>query len=403
MPGTSMTSFRVICADVRADVGHELAICFFDKTGLHLNRRISHVAQLQTSSEIWPAWVTQSPISHEDDVEYKFLIVRDTGGLHWECGPSRVLPASCSQQETSILAIFGTPGHQILSGYNTPRIQVSDRIQQLQNRDRNQSLLLRIANNLRWMDNVAEETPAQDHIGALELSSIRDDDDSSSASDTDIEEVEEDHGTYLRPVAMRGPASDSEDTDVECQFISPTASFESAVSTRTCMEMHDSIQIRLADRDNSTLSRTTLFSGDWRKEKELVHRLVVALFFTSIPKTLPVESQQAYYELDAGRSCTTSLKSNRSRSRSICCIAACSTVAGGSVGSVVGTVAGGASGALLGMLPALFTFGFSIPVGCVLGGSFGLGAGATSGSGVGLAMGVWIGRKVTEEPGLDLT
>lgn len=49
-------------------------------------------------------------------------------------------------------------------------------------------------------------------------------------------------------------------------------------------------------------------------------------------------------------------------------------------GGAVGLVAGGTTGALLGLVPAVFTFGLSIPIGAVMGGSAGLVMGAAAGT-----------------------
>merc|ERR1712216_568909 len=55
-------------------------------------------------------------------------------------------------------------------------------------------------------------------------------------------------------------------------------------------------------------------------------------------------------------------------------------------------VAGGAIGAACGVVPALFTFGLSIPVGAVLGGAAGLCMGTVAGGTVGLVGGGAAGR-----------
>lgn len=54
-------------------------------------------------------------------------------------------------------------------------------------------------------------------------------------------------------------------------------------------------------------------------------------------------------------------------------------VAGGAAGGGAGVLAGGAIGAAVGVVPAIFTFGLSIPVCAVIGGAIGGGAGATAG------------------------
>lgn len=55
-------------------------------------------------------------------------------------------------------------------------------------------------------------------------------------------------------------------------------------------------------------------------------------------------------------------------------------VAGGTACGGAGAVAGGSIGAAVGLIPAIFTFGLSIPVCAVIGGGIGLGVGAATGS-----------------------
>jgi len=62
-------------------------------------------------------------------------------------------------------------------------------------------------------------------------------------------------------------------------------------------------------------------------------------------------------------------------------------VALGTCGAAAGTVAGGTLGAAAGLLPALFTFGLSIPVFAVVGGGCGLLAGSTLGGASGVVTG----------------
>eukprot|EP00929_Paragymnodinium_shiwhaense_P006710 TRINITY_DN110680_c0_g1_i1.p1 TRINITY_DN110680_c0_g1~~TRINITY_DN110680_c0_g1_i1.p1 ORF type:complete len:399 (+),score=61.01 TRINITY_DN110680_c0_g1_i1:87-1283(+) len=59
----------------------------------------------------------------------------------------------------------------------------------------------------------------------------------------------------------------------------------------------------------------------------------------------------------------------------------------GTAGAATGAVVGGSAGALIGLVPALFTFGLSIPIGAVIGGSAGLCAGAAAGGAAGVAGG----------------
>jgi len=56
----------------------------------------------------------------------------------------------------------------------------------------------------------------------------------------------------------------------------------------------------------------------------------------------------------------------------------------GSAGAVIGTAMGSAAGTAAGVVPAVFTFGLSLPIGAVIGGASGLAVGATVGSGAGL-------------------
>lgn len=58
-------------------------------------------------------------------------------------------------------------------------------------------------------------------------------------------------------------------------------------------------------------------------------------------------------------------------------------VAGGVAGGAIGTVSGGFIGAAVGVVPALFTFGLSIPVGAALGSGIGLCTGVVAGGSIG--------------------
>eukprot|EP00448_Togula_jolla_P008846 CAMPEP_0170595442 /NCGR_PEP_ID=MMETSP0224-20130122/14564_1 /TAXON_ID=285029 /ORGANISM="Togula jolla, Strain CCCM 725" /LENGTH=729 /DNA_ID=CAMNT_0010919623 /DNA_START=44 /DNA_END=2233 /DNA_ORIENTATION=+ len=63
----------------------------------------------------------------------------------------------------------------------------------------------------------------------------------------------------------------------------------------------------------------------------------------------------------------------------------------GAAGGATGFLLGGASGAALGVIPAIFTFGLSIPVGAALGSGAGLMAGTAVGSSIGAAAGSALG------------
>jgi hypothetical protein len=78
----------------------------------------------------------------------------------------------------------------------------------------------------------------------------------------------------------------------------------------------------------------------------------------------------------------------------------------GTMATVAGAVAGGFVGGAAGVVPALFTFGMSIPVGAIVGGTVGGGAGATLGGTSGLAAGgaagyVGYAHKDTLKSGLE--
>lgn len=63
----------------------------------------------------------------------------------------------------------------------------------------------------------------------------------------------------------------------------------------------------------------------------------------------------------------------------------------GAAGAGAGLLTGGAAGAAIGLLPALFTFGLSIPFGAVIGATCGTVVGATAGGTVGLTGGSAVG------------
>mmetsp|Transcript_156198 Transcript_156198/g.277101 ORF Transcript_156198/g.277101 Transcript_156198/m.277101 type:complete len:723 (-) Transcript_156198:43-2211(-) len=134
MDGASRVSFKVVCADVRYDMGHHVAICRFEKKCPNSSERTCCLGTLQTNSEIWPAWITEHTLPFSAEVEYKFLIVRENGEVHWELAQNRFLYVSPEEHPHdcfTVLAIYGMPGHQILSGYNTPRVPVGDRVKNI--------------------------------------------------------------------------------------------------------------------------------------------------------------------------------------------------------------------------------------------------------------------------------
>jgi len=67
--------------------------------------------------------------------------------------------------------------------------------------------------------------------------------------------------------------------------------------------------------------------------------------------------------------------------------AAGGALVGGTGGAATGLLAGGALGAAVGVVPAIFTFGLSIPLGAALGGGCGLAAGTAVGGTTGAAIG----------------
>jgi len=70
-------------------------------------------------------------------------------------------------------------------------------------------------------------------------------------------------------------------------------------------------------------------------------------------------------------------------------VTAASSTAGAVAGGTVGAATGGTIGAAIGVVPALFTFGLSIPVGAVIGGGLGMCAGSTTGAVSGGAAGYY--------------
>jgi len=71
--------------------------------------------------------------------------------------------------------------------------------------------------------------------------------------------------------------------------------------------------------------------------------------------------------------------------------AAVGATALGTAGATGGALAGGASGAFLGLIPALFTFGLSIPAGAAVGGGMGLCVGGAAGASTGFVGGAVVG------------
>merc|ERR1712039_797809 len=69
------------------------------------------------------------------------------------------------------------------------------------------------------------------------------------------------------------------------------------------------------------------------------------------------------------------------------------SVVGGGTGAVAGTVIGTTAGLAVGLVPALFTFGMSIPVCGVLGGGVGFCAGTATGASTGALVGGAAGYK----------
>merc|ERR1719221_948075 len=59
----------------------------------------------------------------------------------------------------------------------------------------------------------------------------------------------------------------------------------------------------------------------------------------------------------------------------------------GSTGAVAGTTVGAVTGAAVGVIPALFTFGLSVPIGGVIGGGVGCAVGTATGASAGLLVG----------------
>merc|ERR1712048_144796 len=80
-------------------------------------------------------------------------------------------------------------------------------------------------------------------------------------------------------------------------------------------------------------------------------------------------------------------------------VTAASAVGGSMVLGTAGLATGATVGAAVGLVPAIFTFGLSIPVGAALGGSIGATTGGTVGFGTGGALGYGIYTKRAEIKG----
>lgn len=91
---------------------------------------------------------------------------------------------------------------------------------------------------------------------------------------------------------------------------------------------------------------------------------------------------------------TTAMLLQNSKFRVTAVSAAGGAVTVGTGGAAVGCATGGAIGAAVGLVPALFTFGLSIPVGAAIGGGAGLCVGATAGGTVGAVGGGAAGYKI---------
>mmetsp|Transcript_59026 Transcript_59026/g.140967 ORF Transcript_59026/g.140967 Transcript_59026/m.140967 type:complete len:383 (-) Transcript_59026:146-1294(-) len=66
----------------------------------------------------------------------------------------------------------------------------------------------------------------------------------------------------------------------------------------------------------------------------------------------------------------------------------------GTCGATAGALCGGAAGLIVGAVPAIFTFGLSIPVGCCVGAGLGLASGAAVGASSGLVAGTAAGGAI---------
>jgi len=127
----------------------------------------------------------------------------------------------------------------------------------------------------------------------------------------------------------------------------------------------------------------------WRSRGKLAHDVkAYVLLFTSMVLSMPgrahkVVSNPKLHELLAEEEDPQALAAVVVGSGGALCL--------GSVGAVIGATAGAACGLCLGALPALFTFGLSLPIGAVLGGTGGIVVGAMTGSSAGFAGGACSG------------
>lgn len=117
-------------------------------------------------------------------------------------------------------------------------------------------------------------------------------------------------------------------------------------------------------------------------------RSLVTVFFGKVTAAEALSVAQSIIRLAHSR--TTAAAANP-RHRAGACGAAGGAVVLGGTGGAAGLTVGGALGALCGAVPALFTFGLSIPAGAVLGGGAGLCVGTAVGGATGIAVGAAAG------------
>lgn len=133
-------------------------------------------------------------------------------------------------------------------------------------------------------------------------------------------------------------------------------------------------------------------------------RSLVAAFFGKVPAAEALRVAKAIARLARHRAA----EAASPRHRSGACGAAGGAVILGGTGGAAGLTVGGALGALCGAVPAIFTFGLSIPAGAALAGGAGLCVGTAIGGATGLVVGAAAGygaydarrHQVVESPGL---
>lgn len=130
--------------------------------------------------------------------------------------------------------------------------------------------------------------------------------------------------------------------------------------------------------------------GTTLPERRLTEECINGESYNTADEGLPNAEQQADCEPTSLRERIRTAATDP-KVRTVAKCAAGGAVTTGGVGGAVGGIAGGFIGAAVGFVPAVFTFGLSIPAFAIIGSGLGLGSGALTGSVVGLVGGAGVG------------